>query len=54
MEERTDSNSNADFARTSQTIHMLLNDLTKLSKLANINRMTLDANTSEAQHQYLI
>lgn len=50
MDERNDSNSNADFARTSQTIHMLLNDLAKLKKLAIINKTTINANTLEQQY----
>lgn len=50
MDERTDSNSNADFARTDQTIHMLLNDLAKLKRLAIINKSAINANQLESQY----
>ncbi|XP_031623843.1 PHD finger protein 20-like protein 1 [Contarinia nasturtii] len=40
MDDHPYTNTDADFAKTSQTIRMLLNDLAKMKKLATINRIS--------------
>lgn len=39
----SDNTSGSDFVKTSQTIHMLLNDLMKMKKMAMINQTTINA-----------
>lgn len=41
MDDHPDTNSTADFAKTSQVIRMLLNDLAKMQKLASINEQSM-------------
>lgn len=50
MDDHPDTNSKADFARTSQTIRMLLNDLAKMKKLALINDQSVVYNHVENNH----
>lgn len=48
MDDHPDTNTKADFAKTSQTIRMLLRDLSKMKKLATINEHTVSYNTIES------
>lgn len=50
MDDHPDTNSKADFARTSQTIRLLLNDLAKMQKLASINEQTMINSLIENNH----
>lgn len=52
MDDHPDTNSKADFARTSQTIRMLMRDLSKVRKLATINDTPIVYNAIDAQ-QYI-
>ena len=47
MDDHPDTNSKADFTKTSQTIRMLLTDLAKMQKLAAINEQTALYNSIE-------
>lgn len=48
MDDRPDTNTKADFAKTSQTIRMLLRDLSRMKTLAEINEHTVSYNTVES------
>lgn len=48
MDDHPDANSKADFAKTSQTIRMLLRDLAKMRKLATINETAITYNPVDA------
>lgn len=48
MDDHPDTNTKADFGKTSQTIRMLLRDLGKMKKLATINEHTATYNTIES------
>lgn len=50
MDDHPDTNSKADFSKTSQTIRMLLNDLAKMQKLATINEHSISYNPIESTH----
>lgn len=50
MDDHPDNNLPADFAKTSQTIRMLLNDLGKMKKLASINEKSMLFNHVENNH----
>lgn len=50
MDDHPDTNTPADFAKTSQTIRMLLNDLAKMKKLASINEKSMVYNHVENNH----
>lgn len=50
MDDHPDTNSKADFAKTSQTIRMLLTDLAKMQKLASINEQTALYSSVESAH----
>ena len=52
MDDHPDSNTPADFAKTSQTIRMLLNDLEKMKKLASINERPMPFNHVEKKHYF--
>lgn len=50
MDDHPDTNSKTDFAKTSQTIRMLLTDLAKIQKLTSINEQTASYNSIEPTH----
>lgn len=50
MDDHPDTNSKADFAKTSQTIRMLMNDLAKMQKLASINEQLMINSLMENNH----
>lgn len=50
MDDHPDTNSKTDFAKTSQTIRMLLTDLAKMQKLSSINEQTALYNSIEPTH----
>lgn len=50
MDDHPYTNSNADLAKTSQTIRMMLNDLAKMQKLAAINEQTMLFSQVENNH----
>lgn len=54
MDDHPDTNSKADFAKTSQTIRMLLNDLAKMRKLAEINHTSTTPNSIDIAPQLIV